>query len=386
MRVFRPIHLIVVAVLSLLAAGCGKPADAKKDTTKAVAEAIAVSTVKVEFADIAIPIVATGTIAPIKQTDIGPSVDGIIEEVKVGVGSVVKKGDVLFRTRDVDIKLQIRELEQQAALARAQLTNASNELRRQETLKAGGWASQARMDTTQTNVAVATAQLGVWEARLATARQALKDSVVRAPYDGVITRKDIYEGRYMATRGGSMPGGPSGVVQIMEISTVAAIVNLPETYLEQIEVGLPAKVTISGISNVFDSKIAILNHRVDDRTRSVEVRLGVKNDDLKIKPGLYCRVDIMPKARKVLVVARKAVLGSEGARYAFTAENGRAKKISLTARDLDGERLEITSNLPAGTVFLTGPHLGQLVDGMAVSVADEKSKSEPASSPKAVSL
>lgn len=336
--------------------------------------------------DVATPIVATGTISPIKQTDIGPSIDGIIEEVKVGVGSVVKKGDVLFRTRDVDIKLQIRELEQQAALARAQLNNANNEFRRQETLKAGGWASQARMDTTQTNVAVATAQLGVWDARLATARQALKDSVVRAPYDGVITRKDIYEGRYMATRGGSMPGGPSGVVQIMEISTVAAIVNLPETYLEQIEVGLPAKVTISGISNVFDSKIAILNHRVDDRTRSVEVRLGVKNDDLKIKPGLYCRVDIMPKARKVLVVARKAVLGSEGARYAFTAENGRAKKISLTARDLDGERLEITSNLPAGTLFLTGPQLAQLVDGMAVSVAVEKSKSEPASPPKAVSL
>lgn len=386
MRDLRPIHLIIFAALSLTAAGCGESADAKKVATKAVAEAINVSTAKVEFADIAIPIVATGTIAPVKQTDIGPSIDGIIEEVKVGVGSVVKKGDVLFRTRDVDIKLQIRELEQQAALARAQLNNANNEFRRQETLKAGGWASQARMDTTQTNVAVATAQLGVWDARLATARQALKDSVVRAPYDGVITRKDIYEGRYMATRGGSMPGGPSGVVQIMEISTVAAIVNLPETFLEQIEVGLPAKVTIDGVSKVFDSKIAVLNHRVDDRTRSVEVRLGVKNDDLKIKPGLYCRVDIMPKGRKALVVARKAVLGSEGARFAFVAENGRAKKISLTARDLDGERLEITSNIPAGTLFLTGPQLAQLVDGMAVSVAVEKSKSEPASPPKAVSL
>ena len=381
-------RLIAAASIALAAslAACGKPAETKDPKKSAAAEAISVQTVKVELTDVSTPIVATGNIAPIKQTDIGPSVDGIIEEVKVGVGSVVKKGDVLFRTRDVDIKLQIRELEHQVALAGAQLTNARNEMRRQDSLKAGGWVSQARMDTTQTNVAVTSAQLGVWEARLATARQALKDTVVHAPYDGVITRKDIYEGRYMATRGGSMPGGPSGVVQIMEISIVAAIVNLPEAYLEQISVGLPAKVTIDGISGTFDSKIAILNHRVDDRTRSVEVRLGIKNADLKIKPGLFCRVDIMPAPRKALVVARKAVLGSEGAHYAFVAQNGRAKKIALSVRDLNGEKVEITSNVPAGTQLLSGPRLSQLIDGIAVKIEDVKAAPEPAAAPKAASL
>ena len=72
------------------------------------------------------PIIGTGNITPSRQTDIGPSVDGIIDEVMVDVGDVVKKGDPLFRTRDVDIKLQIRELEQQVALARAQNANAAS--------------------------------------------------------------------------------------------------------------------------------------------------------------------------------------------------------------------------------------------------------------------
>lgn len=385
MRLFGPITLFVL--IALAGTGCGKPTDAEKAATKAVVEAVAVSTAKVERAEVTTPITGTGNITPLRLTDIGPSVDGIIDEVMVKVGDVVKKGDPLFRTRDIDIKLQIRELEQQVALARAQNANAAAEMKRQNSLKSGGWVSQSRMDTTRTNAAVTSAQVGVWEARLAAARQQLKDTVIYAPYDGVITRKDVYEGRFMATRfGGGMMGGASGVVQIMDIATVAAIVNVPETYLAQLELGLPAKIYVDGLAKVYDAKIAVINHRVDDRTRSVEVRFGIENEDLKIKPGLFCRVDILPPARKVLVVARKAVLGGEGAHYAFVAENGRAKKIVLSARDLDGERIEITSNVPEGTRLLAGPHLAQLADGMAVAVESEKAKPEASSTAKAAGL
>ncbi|MCE9521628.1 MAG: efflux RND transporter periplasmic adaptor subunit [Alphaproteobacteria bacterium] len=386
MRVPRPVPFLIFLALSVAVSSCGKAVEAKK--AEAVAEAILVSNAEVTFADVTTPIVGTGNITPVKLTDIGPSVDGIIDEVMVKVGDVVKKGDALFRTRDVDTKLQIRELEQQVALARAQYANANSDMKRQSSLKSGGWVSQSRMDTTRTNAAVALAQAGVWEARLAAARQQLKDTVVRAPYDGVITRKDVYEGRFMATRfgGGGMMGGAAGVVQIMDIAIVAAIVNVPESYLAQMELGLPAKIHVDGLDKTYDAKIAVINHRVDDRTRSVEVRFGIDNKDLKIKPGLFCRADILPPARKVLVVARKAVLGSEGAHYAYIAQNGRAKKIALSARDLDGERVEITSNVPAGTMFLTGPNLAQLADGMAVKLESEKAKPAASPAPKAASL
>jgi RND family efflux transporter MFP subunit len=376
---------ILVAALAL--AACGRSADVKKSEAKDSVEAVLVSTATVELADVATPVVGTGNITPVRMTDIGPSVDGIIDEVMVAVGDVVKKGQPLFRTRDVDIKLQVRELEQQVALGRAQQAKADNDMRRQNSLKSGGWVSQSGLETTRTNSAVAAAQLGVWDARLAAARQQLKDTVVRAPYDGVITRKDVYEGRFMATRfGGGAMGGAAGVVQIMDIAIVAAIVNVPESYLSQIAVGLPAKIHVDGMDRTYDAKVAVINHRIDDRTRSVEVRFAIDNKDLKIKPGLFCRADILPPARKVLVVSRKAVLGSEGAHYAFVAENGRAKKIMLSARDLDGERVEVTSNVPAGTVLLTGPGLAQLVEGMAVTIEGEPAKPAPMTAPKAASL
>jgi multidrug efflux pump subunit AcrA (membrane-fusion protein) len=164
--------------------------------------------------------------------------------------------------------------------------------------------------------------------------------------------------------GGS--GGGGGVVQIMDIDTVAAIVNVPEVYVSQLKLDMPARVHVDGFDKPVEAKVAVINHRVDNQTRSVEIRIAIENKDHKILPGLFCSVELMPAPRNVLVADRKVILGGEGARYAFIAENGRAKKITLSTRDLDGERVEITSNVPEGTQLLGGPSLTRLTDGIAI--------------------
>jgi RND family efflux transporter MFP subunit len=386
MSPLRPLAFLVSAALVVGLAACGGPADSEETNTDKtpVVAAITIATTKVAKSDVAVPITASGSLTPTRQTDIGPSVDGIIDEVIVNVGDKVKKGDVLFKTRDVDIRLVVQQLEKQVALGRAQVTNAQSELKRQNALKGGGWVSQSRMDTTKTNTEIARAQTGVWEAQLAQARQQLKDTIVRAPYDGVISRKDVYEGRFMATRFGGMSasGGSSGVVQIMAIDPLAAIVLAPASYFTQLKVGMDAKIFVDGLETPVEAKVAVVNYGVDYKARSVEVRLAVPNKDYKILPGLYCRVELLPEARRALVVDRKAILGPESARYAFTVANGRAKKIALSTRELDGERVEILSNVPEGTELLIGANLSQLADGVAVKVEPPAASAKPATQAK----
>ena len=370
MSAHRVLAAAAIATLALNLAACGKPTESKQAPKEVVASAVAVTTTKVSKADISVPIMATGSLTPSRQTDIGPSVDGIIEEVMVGVGSRVKKGEPLFRTRDVEIKLQVQELEKQVALARAQLRNAQAEYKRQDSLKGGGWVSQARMDTTRTNTDVASAQLGVWEARLAQSRQQLKDTLVRAPYDGVISKKDVYEGRFMASRfgGGGMMGGTAGVVQIMAIDPLAVIVVAPAAYFEQLKLGMKGRIHVDGIKEPFEGEVAVINYGVDYKARSVEVRFALANPDYKVLPGLYARVELMPQPRSSLVVDRRAILGPDGARYAFVTEGGRAKKIKVSTREIDGERVEILNNVPEGMELLMGPNLSQLADGVPVKI------------------
>jgi len=373
-------HIVTVGLLCLLALGfasCSKKTatiDPKKD---AKVESIAVSTARVVKTNVAVPILATGSITPTRQTDIGPFVDGIIAQVMVHVGTRVKQGDALFRTRDVDVKLQVRELEAQVALARAQLANAKNELNRQSSLKTGGWVSQSRMDTTRTGADVAAAQLSIAEARLAESRQQLSDTVVHAPYSGVISRKDVFEGRFMSTRFGGFGGGSSGVVQLMEIDPLAVIVVAPSTYFSQLKIGMRGLVHIDGVDKPIEARVAVINYGVDYKSRGVEVRLAIPNPDYKILPGLYAKVELFPDQRPALVVDRHSILGPEGDRYAFVSDNGRAKKIRLSTQELNGERVEITSNVPEGTELLAGPNLSQLLDGVPVTIEKPVAPDKP---------
>jgi RND family efflux transporter MFP subunit len=369
MRPSRILSLLAAASLSLGLATCGKKQEADQVAKPAKVEALPVTVSKVTKTMVSLPILATGSLTPRRQTDIGPSVDGIIEEVWVHVGTRVKKGDRLFRTRDVDARLQVRELESQVALARAQAANAKNELNRQNSLKSGGWISQSRMDTSKTGADVAAAQLGVWEARLAQARQLLSDTIVRAPYDGVISRKDVYEGRFMATRFGGMPGGAAGVVQIMGIDPLAVIVNTPSVNFSQLKLGMPARIRVDGVDKTFEGKVAVINYGVDYRSRGVEVRIALPNPDYKILPGLYVKVELLPEPRPAVVADRRVVMGTAGARYAYVNDNGKARKIRLSVRELDGERVEILNNIPEGTELLGGPNAQQLADGVPVQVA-----------------
>ncbi|HAH08782.1 MAG TPA: hypothetical protein DCL54_11120 [Alphaproteobacteria bacterium] len=367
-----PYRLITIFGCAALLAACGdnagqssqaSKAQSRAEPTAALAPAFTEAVVKRE--EIAQPVVGTGSIYAVKTTDLGPSVDGIIQEIYVKVGDQVRKGQALFKTRDVDARFAVQEVERQLALAKAQADNARSEMRRQSQLKSGGWVSTSRMDTISTNARVTDAQVGVWEARLAAARQVLNDTTVRAPYDGVITRRDADEGKFMATRipGGGAGGGGGGVVQIMYIATVAAIVQVPEAYLPAVTVGVPVTLRIDSLDREFKSTVTVVNHRLDLATRSVEVRIALPNQDLAIRPGLFVRAEFAAKPRPVLVVDRNAIFGPDGAHYAFRLENGIVRKVSLSARAVTQDRMELLTNVPEGTRLLMGAGIEALKDG-----------------------
>lgn len=330
-------------------------------------KAISVSFETVEKRTLVEPVNGTGTITANRATDIGPSVDGIIAEVMVRVGDRVKAGQPLFRTRDVEFKLKVQELEGRVALARAENRNAQDNLARALKLGRTGVASEGKVDDAQASADGAKAQLAVAEAQLAQAQQSLDDTVTYAPYDAVVTRRDVDEGRFMVSR---MAGGQSsGVVQLMQIDVVLAIVQTPETNLPLLSLGLPAKLYVTGMATPVDSKVTVINDRVDPVTRGIEVRLQVQNSDYAIKPGTFVRAEIFPPGREALVLSRSAVLGSGSERYVFVAHEEKARRVTIKTRELDAARLEVLSGLSAGDKVLSGPNLRGLIEGTPILVA-----------------
>ena len=154
----------------------------------------------------------------------------------------------------------------------------------------------------------------------------------------------------------------------MKIDIVAAIVQIPEVDLRKVHVGTKGKVVIDSIGRSFDSYVIILNDLIDTNTRGVEVRLPILNPDYLVKPGLFARAELYPEPRGVLALKRGAILGTEDRRYVFVAENGAAKRMPITVRQIDAGSVEVLSGLGAGQRALIGPNLPLIVEGTPVKI------------------
>ena len=350
--------------LALALPGCGGEEAPPLAAASTEAPPIPVASVTVLRESIVEPVLGTGTIAAHKTTDVGPRVSGIVDVIHVAVGDRVEEGDALFRTRPVDYEIRVREAESALRLARANAQKAERDRERIQTLHGQNVASDERLDAVRTAYEMAAAQLGQAEAAHAQARQNLADTVVRAPYRGVITRRFVDEGAMLST----MMTAGNAVVQIMKMDVVAAIVQLPEAHLARVHLGTPGVVRVDGIERTYDGKVDILNDRVDAVSRSFEVRLAIENADYALKPGLFAELELHPKPREATLVERAALLGGEDTTYVFVLADGRAARRSLRVRELDAARVEVLEGLAPGERVLLGPNLTQLTDGSPVAI------------------
>ena len=356
--------MAAIALLAgALAAGCGNSPDESSDVMppKGVQDAqLSLQILHLEIREVRESIVGTGTIGAAQTSNIGVVLPGIVERVYVKVGDRVKKGQALFQTRrtDYEISVQLARAEMTAAEARAEQARLDYE--RAEELLGKGFISQAQLDTAGNSQRAADAETGVSKARLAQAEQRLTDTVVRAPYDGVITRRNVDEGTYKSAQAFSADGS---VLQLQDIHVVVAVVHIPEIYIKKINIGMPADLFIDGMADVFQSEIWVINDKVDQRARTLEVRFAMANEDYRIKPGLFVRAEVHPPGRTAMLLDQQAILDRSDSPHVFLLEDGRARRQSIVLREYDGTHAEIVSGLAPDASIIVGPDLIRLVDG-----------------------
>ncbi|HNS87618.1 MAG TPA: efflux RND transporter periplasmic adaptor subunit, partial [Parvularculaceae bacterium] len=173
-----------------------------------------VKIVKPKPATVRNTVIATGSIGSKQTSNIGPLVEGVVESIFVNVGDRVTKGDPLFQTRPLTYERRLEEAKATLELAVARRKNAERVLERTEKLRAEGYAPQARLDDARTALDVAAAEVARAAAAAKTAERQREDTMVRAPYSGVITKRFNDEGIYLSNvfRGGT----ESSVLQIQE--------------------------------------------------------------------------------------------------------------------------------------------------------------------------
>jgi HlyD family secretion protein len=320
---------------------------------------------------------------------------GYIAERRVDIGSRVKQGDLLVRIAAPDLDRQLDQAIAQlgqvrAALlqARAQVDQAQANLqladvnfKRSDALTHRGYDTQQNLDTQQANLTsqragVETAKAGVVlaqanvEAQQATVerlRTLTNFEQVTAPFDGVITRRNVDIGDLVNADAGA--GTPMFTMDRDDVLRVS--VDIPQSASTGIRNGLAGKVTVPQLpGEAFAGAVARSSVTLLSSSRTLTTEVDVPNPDGRLRAGLYVVVTFaLPRQTpSVLVPAESLIFNQQGLHIAVV-ENGdtiRMKTVSIY-RDF-GKTVELTDGLQDGEQIVLSPPTN-LRDGDKIKVA-----------------
>ena len=222
---------------------------------------------------------------------------------------------------------------------------------------------RARTEHDRTVALLEQARATVLQARvgLDTARQALKDCTVTAPYTGFITGTFREQGEYV--RRGEV------VVEIMDLSALEAEIALPERYFEGVSPGVPVPIEVGSVEIQVEGEVIAVNPKIDPQTRTFLIKVRVDNQEGRLKAGLFCSGLLsLPSVKGGIAVPSAAVLNDEGRSYVWVAESGKVKRTFVEVGANAQGVVQVTNGLQVGEkVVVEG--LGGLMDGSLVEVA-----------------
>jgi len=256
------------------------------------------------------------------------------------------------------VELQSNEQDAGVIEARANVAQAERAYERYRQLAERGVAPRVMAEDAETALATARASLAAAQARLG-------DRVIRAPFAGVIGLTSVTPGTYVS---------PGAVIATLDDTDVVRVdFPVPERYLGVLRTGTPLTATIDAYGDEpFTGRIALIDTRVNEQTRSVTARAEIPNPGGRIRPGMAVRVAIQEGQRSSIAAPEAAVQYEGAGAFVYriaTRENGSvAQRVVVETGAVEGGFVEIISGLTAGD-HIVGSGLNRIQPGAPISVA-----------------
>ncbi len=302
-----------------------------------------------------------GSVEGDRNATLSTKVMGRITALPVEEGSPVRRGQTLVRIQSQDIEAQHAQVEAQLRQTRAAQENAATNYKRMKTLFAAESATKKEFEDATLAHQTAQEQVNALQARLLEVQDALDYTVVRAPFDGYVVRKQAEVGSLAA------PGQP--LLTIEDVERLDVVAQVPESEVGRIAVGDTVDVEVGATGEGLQrGRVVQVNPSAAAGSRQFEahVRLLAAGG---VKPGMYATVVLRKGTRRVLTVPEAALVrrGQLTGLFTVNHQNEALLRWVRTGRHIDG-RVEILSGLTDGERYvadLTVP----LRDGQAVVVA-----------------
>ncbi|MGB8299297.1 MAG: efflux RND transporter periplasmic adaptor subunit [Polyangia bacterium] len=236
----------------------------------------------------------SGTTEAHRKSTLTPKVSSAVTHVHVREGDVVKQNQPLVTLDTRDFLLRAQQANAARDGAKVQLDAAKLDWDRLKSLLAEKAVPQSQFDMIDARYKGAKAGLAAAETAVAMARKALNDSVVRAPFDGLVVKRFVNEGEYASV----MPATP--LVTIEEIDPVDLRIQVPSTDMAQVAAGSPVHVRLPATGQELDLRLTRVVPSSDPHTRTFSAIVEIPNRDHSLRSGLYAEVTLRPRGAAAL--------------------------------------------------------------------------------------
>lgn len=323
---------------------------------------------------------ASGYVVARRKATLSAKILGKLTEVNFEEGQRVKAGDIVARLDDSNYIAALRQAQAQAIQAKAAMDNTAPIYTRYRTLKEQGAGSTDDLENRRLAYDNARTQYGVSQAAVALAQSNLRDTLVRAPFDGVVTVKVAQVGEVVAPSAAGGGDTRTGIVTIVDMDSLEVQVDVSENYIERVQVGAPVVIHLDAFPDwdIPGAVIAIIP-TADQSKGTVQVRVAIKTKDPRILPQMASRVAFLnlPEKGAAQAVSRVTVPpaavianGKTGSVFVIGSEDKIEKReVALGLKTANA--VTILSGLSAGD-RLAGDNLEKLHDGDRVRVAEQQ--------------
>jgi RND family efflux transporter MFP subunit len=333
---------------------------------------------------------ASGYVVARRRATVSSKITGKLVDTRVEEGMPVAAGQFLARLDDTQYRARLRLSESQFDAARgavaeteARLELARITLARTRRLVDEGVTGQADLDADRTEVealdarlAVERQQAQVAEREVELRRAELADTVIEAPFAGIVVSKDAQPGEMVSPVSAGGGFTRTGICTIVDMGSLEIEIDVNESYISRVSPDQPVEATLDAYSNwKIPAHVIAIIPTADRQKATVRVRVAIDVEDPRILPDMGAKVAFQERAadgevaRAELLVPDRAVRRVEGREIVWVVDEGRVQRraVSLGAK-LSGE-IVVLSGVSAGErVIVEGP--AELADGDPVKETD----------------
>lgn len=331
-------HLLLSLCALLILTSCGSEDSSNvqnvADTDTLVT--IPVEAGKAERGSVSAYYSTTATLEAEDEADVVAKTNGIIREIFVEEGKYVAAGTPLLQLDDTQYKLEVER-------ADANVKRLESDFNRNKAMFEQNMVSAEVFDR-------AKYEYESQKATLELARLNLEYTTVRAPISGVVSERMV--------RTGNMVVPNQAVFRVTTMDPLKAILHLPEHEMQKIKAGQPVLMEIDAVPGVtFQGSVERVSPVVDRTTGTFRVVALVRDQQNRLKPGMFARVRVVYDTRnETLVIPKLAVINDGGRNSVFVVNDSLVQKRSVTLGYANGTKVEVINGLLDGDVVITVGH------------------------------